>query len=72
MALPEKNYFFENLPSNCDVEERQCGRNSAFVATVNGVEGVVSWSGQDALKAHETLARMTLATLKRKRKAEVK
>lgn len=68
MPMPEKNYFFDQLPKNCDVELRQTerGGNSYYVAIIDGVEGVVSWEGQKARESQLALKQMAKDTTMRR------
>lgn len=63
--LPPANHYVGSLPADCDVEDRKIGSNSVFVATVNGVEGVVHWDGQKAAEQQRQLSRMVRATERR-------
>ena len=60
--MPAKNHFFENLPKNCHVEERGIGKNSYYVAIIDGVEGVVIMDGQKQAAQQYALDKMVKAT----------
>lgn len=65
--MPEKNYFFENLPPNCHVELRKtkAGNNSYYVAIIDGVEGVITMEGRFQYQQQKKLDEMVKATQRR-------
>jgi len=64
MPMPTKNYWFDRLPTGCDVEERSSGKNSYYVAIIDGIEGVVCWSSS---VAQGKLDKMVKDTLQRRK-----
>ncbi len=68
-TMPTKNYWFEQLPKECDVEERSSGKNSYYVAIIEGVEGVVCWSTNTHPNAQTKLDKMVKDTLQRRKVA---
>ena len=69
MSTPKKNYFypedFRRLDEEITVEVRKAGTNEYYVATIDGIEGVVSWSGEQAVKAQRELNRYVARTTAR-------
>lgn len=66
METPSANHWFEQLPAGCDVVEKRVGKNSLYVATVDGVPGVVCWSINTHPNAQRKLDEMVALTLRRK------
>lgn len=66
MSTPKKNYFypedFRRLDEETTVEVRKAGTNEYYVATIDGIEGVVSWSGENARLAQQGLNRLVAQT----------
>jgi hypothetical protein len=64
--MPLPNHFFENVPRHCDVELRGTSGTQYYVATINGVEGVVVMDGQHQHMQQKKLDRMVVVTKRRK------
>lgn len=66
MSTITKNYFypedFRRLNEEITVEVRKAGTNEYYVAKIDGIEGVVAWSGQNAAMAQRELNRLVSLT----------
>lgn len=65
--IPTKNYFFENLTPSTHVEERKTksGKNSYYIAIIDGQEGTITMDGQKQQKQQKQLDKMVQNTKNR-------
>lgn len=68
--MPPKNYFIEQITNDTPVFLRG-NENKYYVAVINGEEGVVSWSSQNAYLAQRILNRLVLQTARKINKMSV-